>query len=153
MQLIAANTEELQAKVLEIILNVFNSEDGIPESNLRQDEAQRIPFLLVGENGEFMGTVGYRLTEWGYRIERVALLKQYRGNGTGTFMVAQMVKKVKMLWEEGDQISQKEPFVIAYKMAYGFWQKTGFEFEGEEFPMNGYPHQRMVWKEKTSSGA
>ena len=35
MQLIAANTEELQAKVLEIILNVFNSEDGIPESNLR----------------------------------------------------------------------------------------------------------------------
>jgi predicted GNAT family N-acyltransferase len=150
MHLIAADTDELQAKAFGIIMNVFNVEDGIPESNLRKDEAKRLPCLLVGENGEFIGTAGYRLTSRGYRIERVALLKQYRGNGTGTFLVAQMVKKVKMLSEAGEGMAKNDPFVIAYSMAYEFWQKMGFEFDGEEFHMNGYPHRYMVWKEATS---
>jgi GNAT superfamily N-acetyltransferase len=154
MQLIEADTEELQATAFGILMSVFNVEDGIPESNLRKDEAKRVPFLLVGENGEFIGTAGYRLSSKGYRIERVALLKQYRGKGTGTFLVAEIVKKVKMLAEGGVGVVKNEPFVIAYEPAYAFWQRVGFEFDGEGFVFNGgYPHCYMVWKETKSPGS
>ena len=113
MQLIAADTEELQAKVLGILMDVFFAEDNIPESALREHEAQRTPFLVIGENGEFIGTAGYRPTASGYKIERIAVLKPHRGNGTGTFLVRQMVKKVKMLWQAAGHMVKNEAYVYS----------------------------------------
>jgi predicted GNAT family N-acyltransferase len=83
-----------------------------------------------------VATARARLTQRGWKIERVAVARSQRGRSVGTALVRHM-------------LSQSPPgltvYVHAQESALGFWQRMGFVAEGPGFVEGGIPHRVMCW--------
>ncbi len=98
------------------------------------------------ESTHFLGTVNetpagaarWRETEKGYKLERFAVLKEFRGHGMGKALVSTVLDN---LPPNADYI-----YLNAQLTAIGLYEKFGFVKEGPQFEEAGIQHFKMVLK-------
>jgi predicted GNAT family N-acyltransferase len=94
--------------------------------------------FLATVDGEPAGACRWRKTDNGYKLERFAVLKSFRGYGVG----AELVKAVLAdLPADADYV-----YLNSQTHAMSFYKKLGFEESGPEFEEAGIKHYKMVKK-------
>ena len=113
---------------------VFVQEQQVPrELEWDQQDATAIHFLAEDDNGNPIGTA--RLLRSG-QIGRMAVLPAWRSRGVGSALLAATLARIS---ESGGP----SPFLNAQTRALPFYQRHGFQVDGEMFMEAGIPHLRM----------
>ncbi|MES2809526.1 MAG: GNAT family N-acetyltransferase [Bacteroidota bacterium] len=129
-----SDTETLE-KVFAIRREVFVGEQNCPPELEWEHEEESVHFIATVD-GEPAGAARWRRTDKGHKLERFAVLKQFRGQG-----VAQAVVKAVLedLPADADYI-----YLNAQIDAMGLYAKFGFVAEGPQFEEAGIQHFKMV---------
>jgi len=139
VDVINANTDQLFDSVFTIRTNVFVDETKVDQ----EDEYDGFDHLSLHYLALLEGIpagAGRMRTIQGInriRLERISVLKSYRREGVGTAIVRKML---------GDISGNPEIFVRTPSKNVEFFQKLGFEVEGDEFEEAGIPHYEMLYK-------
>ncbi len=132
-----AITQQDLDSVFAIRKTVFVEEQNCPPELEWENEDVSIHFLAK-HNGAEAGACRWRKTEKGYKLERFAVLKQFRGKGIAQEMIKTMLND---LPEDANYI-----YLNAQLTAVPLYQKMGFVAEGEQFEEAGIQHYKMVFK-------
>lgn len=136
------NVERVSSKAdLELVFairkKVFVEEQNCPAELEWEFEEESVHFL--GRfNGIPAGASRWRKTEKGYKLERFAVLKEFRGKGMGQALIAAVLNN---LPKEADYV-----YLHAQLAAIPLYQKFGFEKKGAQFEEAGIQHFKMVLK-------
>jgi predicted GNAT family N-acyltransferase len=114
---------------------VFVEEQNCPPELERENEEVSTHFLAT-INGEAVGACRWRKTEAGYKLERFAVLKAYRGQKVGQALVAAVLAD---LPAEASYV-----YLNSQLDAIGLYTKFGFVAEGDQFEEAGIQHFKMV---------
>lgn len=130
------------AKVKAIRTDVFTKEQGADAECEFDGYENSADFLLLYDSGQAVATSRVIKNEKGYKIGRIAVLKEYRGKGYGAVIVRAVTEKA---FENGaDKV-----YVDAQNHAVPFYEKLGFTVIGEELIDRGLVHTpMMIEKEK-----
>ena len=125
-------------EALKIRFEVFVEEQKVPE-DLEIDELEdQSHHLVLYENGTPIGTARiFHVGDGLYKMQRVAILKNYRGQGNGGKLVKAIEQQVHHL--QGQKIT-----LGAQIHALSFYEKLGYAVEGPEFMDAGIPHREMT---------
>ena len=94
--------------------------------------------FLVFDNKEAVATARHRETKNGYKLERFAVLKNKRSNGYGHIVLKAILKDLSNF--KGNIYMHAQLDVIP------FYEKMGFEKEGDLFTEANIMHYKMVLK-------
>lgn len=130
-----ALTNKDQIIIQDIRYKVFVNDMGIDYSLEfeYEKELESVPFIIY-LNEKAIGTIRYRKTEKGYKIERFAVLKAYQKQGYGRLAIKFLINYL---------ISKFNPCTIyVHGMSYlkDFYVSLGLNIEGEEFIEAGVKH-------------
>ena len=114
---------------------VFIEEQNINKKLEYDDKKVSAIYIVAKINLIAIGTARYRSTEIGMKLERFAVLKEYRGLGVGKSLVSFLVKTLK---------SEKNLYLNSQKEVVGFYKKLGFKIIGDVFYEAKIPHYKMV---------
>jgi len=136
-----AESEAERALARAIRHAVFVEEQGVPvEDEIDGLDEQCRHFLVrrrLESGGEqAIATARARVTTRGWKIERVAVLREQRGRSVGAALVQHVL---------GAAPANQVVYIHAQQSAIGFWQRVGFAVEGPEFFEAGIPHRLMRW--------
>lgn len=127
--------EELQ-QCFSVRQKVFVEEQGFQnEFDQIDKEAHHLLFL---DDETPIGTARLFLENGAWHIGRICVLKEYRGQHIGKFLVEECVQKAAELGES------KEIWLDAQCRVRSFYESLGFEAKGEEHLDEGCPHISMV---------
>lgn len=124
------------SKALTIRKTVFVDEQKCPPE-LEYENDDKSTHFLATSNGEPCGAARWRKTENGYKLERFAVLPNFRGKGVGVHLVRAVLSD---LPEEAAHI-----YLNAQVSAVNFYLQLGFQPIGEQFEEAGIMHQQMVY--------
>jgi len=130
-------TKEELEKVFAVRKTVFVEEQNCPPELEWENEEESIHFLAE-INGEPCGACRWRKTEAGYKLERFAVLKEFRGKRIGQALVAAALAD---LPESAHYI-----YLNAQLDAMRLYSRFGFIAEGDQFEEAGIQHMKMVKK-------
>tara|TARA_B100001079_G_scaffold65777_2_gene55986 strand:+ start:1526 stop:1951 length:426 start_codon:yes stop_codon:yes gene_type:complete len=122
--------------VISIRRIVFIQELNIPEHMEIDDNEDLAIYVLAKIEGKNVGTARWRETNSGIKLERFAVLSQYRSYGVGTAMSKFILKQL-------DQ--SKLIYLNAQESAISFYEKLGFDSTGSMFDEVGIAHQKMIF--------
>ena len=122
--------------VISIRRIVFIQELNIPEHMEIDDNEDLAIYVLAKIEGKNVGTARWRETNSGIKLERFAVLSQYRSYGVGTAMSKFILKQL-------DQ--SKLIYLNAQESAISFYEKLGFDSTGSMFDEVGIAHQKMIY--------
>lgn len=128
--------EELE-QVFAIRKIVFVDEQNCPPELEWENEDVSVHFLATYD-GQPCGACRWRKTDNGYKLERFAVLKEYRGQGVGRALIAEALSD---LPEDANYI-----YLNSQLDAMSLYAKFGFVAEGDEFEEAGIQHFKMVKK-------
>ena len=114
---------------------VFIEEQNINKKLEYDDKKVSAIYIVAKINLIAIGTARYRSTEIGMKLERFAVLKEYRGLGVGKSLVSFLIKILK---------SEKNLYLNSQKKVAGFYKKLGFKIRGDVFYEAKIPHYKMV---------
>lgn len=126
------------AIALDIRYKVFVLEQGV-DYHLEVDmeeEQNSVPFLIVYK-GTQIGTIRYMMTDKGIKIQRFAILKEYRGKGFGKESFKFFTKML---------AARFNPITLYFHAQYQLiklYEDLGYEIEGEPFIEAGMKHILM----------
>lgn len=122
--------------MFEIRRVVFQEEQEVPEEIEVADDHISHHYLAYYE-GIPAGTARWRVTLFGkVKLERFAVLKEFRGKGIGAALVQAIL----------NDIPRNLPVYLNSQIdAVPFYEKLGFQREGETFWEADIEHQRMSW--------
>ena len=126
--------QELE-KVFAIRKEVFVHEQNCPPELEWEHEDESVHFLAT-VNNEPAGAARWRKTANGYKLERFAVLKKFRGFGVGQALVKAVLAD---LPSDANYI-----YLHAQIQAVGLYEKFAFEKLGDEFEEAGIRHYKMV---------
>jgi len=129
-----SDADELE-KVFAIRKIVFVEEQNCPPELEWENEEVSTHFLATLNNVP-CGACRWRKTEAGYKLERFAVLKEYRGKGIGQALVATVLED---LPQDAGYI-----YLNAQLDAMPLYSKFGFKAEGPQFEEAGIQHFKMV---------
>jgi predicted GNAT family N-acyltransferase len=129
-----SDTDSLE-KVFAIRREVFVDEQNCPPELEWEHEDESIHFLATVD-GIPAGASRWRKTTYGYKLERFAVLKQFRGQGVAQELVRTVLAD---LPADADYI-----YLNAQILAVGLYEKFGFVAEGPQFEEAGIQHFKMV---------
>ena len=132
----ATNKEELE-KVFAIRKTVFVEEQNCPPELEWEHEEESVHFLALMDN-QPCGACRWRKTDNGYKLERFAVLKEFRGKRIGQALVAAVLSD---LPEDAHYI-----YLNAQLTAMPLYARFGFVAEGPQFEEAGIQHFKMVKK-------
>lgn len=116
---------------------VFVDEQGVPEElEVDEYEDDALHFVAYDADGDPVGAA--RLREYEDRVgkvERVAVLESRRGEGWGDDLMDAL--------EDAAADRYDELYLHAQLPAAGFYDRRGYEREGDEFAEAGIPHVAM----------
>jgi len=114
---------------------VFCIEQNVSEE-IEMDEFDDIAtHILAYIDGKAVGTARWRFTEDGAKMERFAVLKEYRGKSVGEALVNYTLDKL----IESDFI-----FLNAQESVIKFYEKFGFVAVGNRFYEADIAHRKMI---------
>jgi predicted GNAT family N-acyltransferase len=116
---------------------VFVEEQHCPP-DLEWEHDEDAVHFLASINGIPSGAARWRKTNKGYKLERFAVLKEFRGKGVGSALVQAVIDDLP------DDHSLR--YLHAQMDATPLYLKFGFRPEGELFQEAGIIHQQMVFK-------
>lgn len=122
-------------KVFAIRREVFVGEQQCPPELEWEHEDESVHFLATVD-GEPAGASRWRRTDKGYKLERFAVLRKFRGLGVGQELVRTVLAD---LPADADYI-----YLNAQIQAMGLYGKFGFVAEGSQFEEAGIQHFKMV---------
>lgn len=138
MELLQVNkirTQEELESAFAIRKIVFVEEQGCPPELEYENEEVSTHFLALMDN-QPCAACRWRKTDKGYKLERFAVLKEFRGKRVGQALLAAVLDD---LPDDADYI-----YLHAQHDAVGLYAKFGFAVEGEEFEEAGIKHFQMV---------
>lgn len=135
-------TPEDMKRCFDIRKEVFVGEQSVP-ADLEidgQDDAAR--HFAVRADNEIIATCRVRLLGSAAKIERVAVLKDYRGKGVGRILMRYLMNELR-------KNSDIDLFKLSSQSyAVPFYEKLGFKTRGGEYLDAGIPHYDMVLEKK-----
>lgn len=126
---------EVLQKVFAIRREVFVDEQNCPPELEWEYEDESVHFLAIVDE-EPAGAARWRKTTNGYKLERVAVLKEFRGLGVAQALVKTVLAD---LPADADYV-----YLHAQIPAVSLYEKFLFEKLGEEFEEAGIRHYKMV---------
>ena len=121
---------------LDIRRQVFIIEQNISKQIKTDDYLVNTTHILALSKEKVIGTAGYRRTDSEIKLERFAVLKQFRNLGIGKALVLFILEKLKN--EKFIYLNPQEPVI-------SFYDNLGFDPIGEFFYEAEIPHQKMVY--------
>lgn len=120
---------------------VFVEEQNVPrEEEYDEYEKSSVHFLALNEEGQACGTARWRFTEKGIKLERFAVLKECRGAGVGSALVAAVLADI----DKQPEAAGKTLYLHGQLTAVPLYEKFGFEKKGEQFEECDILHYLMV---------
>ncbi|WP_262177972.1 GNAT family N-acetyltransferase [Haloarcula laminariae] len=117
---------------------VFIEEQGVDEADEMDEKDEVATHVVITDDGEPVATARFRLVEaTTVRIERVAVLDAYRGEGLGTEVMDIAESRAR---ERG----ATSAFLHGQLRVAAFYERLGYETDGEQFEEAGIPHVEMV---------
>lgn len=115
---------------------VFVDEQHCP-ADLEYENDDVSTHFLAKYNGMPCGAARWRKTENGIKLERFAVLPEYRGKNIGTHLLRAVL----------DDVADKagKIYLNAQISALGFYVPFGFKPVGEQFEEAGIIHQQMLF--------
>ncbi|WP_245711883.1 GNAT family N-acetyltransferase [Hymenobacter psychrophilus] len=132
---------ELEA-ALAIRHNVFVLGQNVPAGleNDAHDRTDAIHYLALTADGQPCGAARWRLTEAGVKLERFAVLAEYRNQQAGAALLAAVLRDVQAA----------HPAALVYLNAQlpavRFYERHGFTKAGEKFVEADIEHYKMSWQ-------
>ena len=126
-------------KVIEIRKNVFIKEQNVPleiEIDGLDPEAEH---FIAYFNDKPIGCARIRSKDHSIKLERIAIIKEYRGKGFGTELT-------KFLIDYSKQKNFKEIFLHSQTYVSNFYKKLGFVSKRKHFFEAGIEHVEMFMK-------
>lgn len=105
-------------------------------AELERDREEESTHFLATVNDKPAGAARWRKTDNGYKLERFAVLDQFRGFGVGQALVKAVLNDL--------PVDAHYIYLHAQTPAVPLYLKSGFETEGEEFEEAGIKHFKMV---------
>lgn len=124
-------------KVFAIRRQVFVVEQSCPPE-LEWEFEDECTHFLATVDGIPAGAARWRKTDNGYKLERFAVLSEFRGLGVGQELVKAVLADL--------PIDANYIYLHAQIQAMGLYQKLGFESTGPEFEEAGIKHYKMVFQ-------
>ena len=137
IEVLKVDTEKELAKVYQIRTTVFVEEQNCPPELEWENEDVSTHFLAT-YNQMPAGACRWRQTEKGFKLERFAVLQEFRGKGVASKMVQTVIND---LPESATYI-----YLHAQVSAMPLYLKANFVAEGEMFEEAGIQHYKMVLK-------
>lgn len=137
LQVIKVSRKEDLEKVFAIRRIVFVDEQNCPPELEWENEDVSTHFLALSDH-QPCGACRWRKTDAGYKLERFAVLKEYRGQGIGRALVATALADLPS--------DAKVIYLNSQLDAMSLYSKFGFVAEGEQFEEAGIQHFKMVKK-------
>ncbi|MFH1120237.1 MAG: GNAT family N-acetyltransferase [Bacteroidota bacterium] len=121
---------------------VFVEEQKVPEA-LEYDEFESVcRHYLMFIDDTAAATCRWRHTHRGIKLERFAVLHEFRGKGLGYLLVRQVLKDVLP--------ENKTIYLHAQEQVTAFYEKLGFRTSGGLFEEAGIGHFLMVYKQESN---
>lgn len=132
-----ATTEQELKQVFAIRKIVFVDEQHCPPELEWENEDVSTHFLAVSDHKP-CGACRWRKTDAGYKLERFAVLKEFRGSGVGRALIATVL----------DDLPTDANYIYLNSQldAMSLYAKFGFIAEGDQFEEAGIQHFKMVKK-------
>lgn len=130
--------DELFKKAMQIRYTVFIEEQHV-DKNLEYDglDFESIHFIVIVDDKP-IATARYRETEEGVKIERMAVLKEYRNLAYGHLLLSHILKDVKP--------SKQKIYLSAQQDALNFYKTKGFKIDGDQFLEANIKHYKMIYE-------
>lgn len=132
-----AKTDNDFKELFEVRRKVFVEEQNVSEDEEYDDFENSSTHLVARINNQCVGTMRFRTTENGTKLERFAVLKEYRHSGVGKSLLLESLKKVS---------KDKLIYLHAQIQVVNFYGRYGFETLGDIFYEANIPHKKMVFK-------
>jgi predicted GNAT family N-acyltransferase len=120
----------------EIRRKVFVEEQQVSREEEYDSFEESSIHYLVYLNDLPIGTARWRITKDGIKLERFAVLQEYRNSGAGTVILKKVLEDVIPLG--------KKVYLHAQITAINFYLKANFATEGDEFIEANIRHYKMV---------
>jgi len=128
------NDKELAEQAFAIRRKVFVEEEGVdPDLEYNQEEEAHHYLLLLG--GKALATARWRETDKGIKLERFAVLPEFRNRGLGGVILKEVINDVVPLG--------KIIYLHSQLRAVPFYERNGFVKEGDVFFEAGMEHYLM----------
>jgi predicted GNAT family N-acyltransferase len=132
------DNKDLADKVFAIREEVFVQEQCVKrEEEYDNFEDESIHYIAF-DNEKPVATARWRETDKGVKLERFAVLKPYRRKGFGEAILHEVLKDVRPI--------KKKIYLHAQLTAVPFYERNGFEKEGDVFEEANILHYRMYLK-------
>ncbi len=130
--------DSLFSDVRAIRQNVFIEEQGVDSSKEQDKFEEEAVHYLLRYNNNNVGAARRRATDNGIKLERFAILREYRGRGMGKKLVEEVLKDV--------EDSKEQIYLHAQIQVVDFYANSNFVKEGELFKESGISHYKMTFK-------
>ena len=130
------NPKKEHEMCLAIRRQVFILEQNISKQIETDDYLVNATHILAISKEKAVRTTRYRRTDSRIKLERFAVLKQFRNLDIGKVFVLFILEKLK---------NEKFIYLIAQESVIGFYDNLGFDLIGEFFYEAEIPHQKMVY--------
>lgn len=121
---------------------VFVIEQNV-DPELEYDHEEESHFYLLYFDGQPVATARWRETEKGIKLERFAMLKEYRNQGLGAELLKVVLEDVGKLG--------KYVYLHSQLKAVSYYERAGFMKKGHPFTEAGIEHYMMVWENNNTS--
>jgi len=131
-----ATTKKDMGKCFSIRRDVFVKEQNISGKIEFDDENVDATYFIAQYKNIFVGTARYRLTDFGIKLERFAVLKSFRNLGVGKKLALYILNLIK---------GEKVIYLHAQESVIEFYSKLGFKRIGSPFFEAKILHQKMIY--------
>ena len=122
---------------------VFIQEQNCPAENEFDPQEDEATHFLCWVNNEPVGTARYRILDANTgKVERIAVLKNCRGQGAGKALVLHIEETLKQMLEITSII------MSAQDHALPFYKKLGYQIIGDGYMEEGIPHHKIEMRVK-----
>jgi predicted GNAT family N-acyltransferase len=128
------NDKDSAEQAFAIRRKVFVEEEGV-DPDLEYNQEEEAHHYLLFLNGKALATARWRETEKGIKLERFAVLPEFRNRGLGGIILKEVVNDVVPLG--------KAIYLHSQLRAVPFYERHGFVTEGDVFYEAGMGHYLM----------
>ncbi len=119
---------------------VFVEEQKVDQREEYDDHEEEARHYLIFDNDTPVGTARWRSTDNGIKLERFAVLPEYRNSGVGSMLVNRVLDDVKVF--------NKKIYLHSQVAAKNLYRRAGFIEEGDVFYEANIPHNKMTFSGK-----